>query len=114
VNRLPHNGILGPPKKGLLLPDGTPASKDYAPGQAAAAWLVGTAAKMPSFHGELDNIAAWRERKGEKHELDAGQRLTIKLVQMAARWQVEALDIINKARGTLPQEGSGDDGHGDS
>jgi hypothetical protein len=103
----PDGRALPPsPTKGLLLPDGTPAVQATEPGQAAACRLVAFVAAMPALEQVLTDIAQAREAADEKVELTAAQRLTVQAVQMAARWQREARELVRKAAGVTQEAGS--------
>jgi hypothetical protein len=89
TNRL--NGIARP-SSGLLLPDGTPATRSMEPGQVAAVRAVQGIAMFPDLAQTLTDIAQWRE--SNKGPLSKGQRDTIRCVQTVARWRDEARAIM--------------------
>ena len=81
----------------LVMPDGKPAQRSMEPGQVVASDLIAQVSALPSFETTLDDIAQWRARQ-KKQEVTRGQVLTVRAVQMAARWQREAREFTKRVR----------------
>ena len=100
------------PSEGILLPDGTPASRKMRPVQAAALSMVGSLAAKTAhdFIGELQEMLNFQQQQADAGEtLTKGQQLCLDAVKVMATCQLAGLKLVSSAVPQGPQDEPEDD-----